>query len=353
MAITSASSRSVDHSRSGSSELLAADLASLRLAPQQRTRPTGARTSRWVVSASLLAVVLATTLWAEWGHLGRSRTAVAHEPVTTARPVAVAAPVVAPHAAPAPTVTASGYVVAERISRVGAQVVARVEEVLVSEGDRVKKGQLLARLDLRAEEASRRSTHAREQAARARAAAARAAVDELTQTLDRQRTLAANGAATHATVEDLTLRVRTAEQNARAAAADAQVAAAELQRSTAELNNREILAPLDGIVVNRPLAAGEVVGLPGSEPIVELADFDQLIVEAEVPESRVAVLTRGTPGEITLDAFPGRRFHGEVVGFGARVNRAKATVAVKLRFLDGIDGVLPDMAAQTTFSPHP
>ena len=59
----------------------------------------------------------------------------------------------------------------------------------------------------------------------------------------------------------------------------------------------------------------------------------------------------GTPGEIVLDAYPDRRFRGEVVEIGRKVNRAKATVTVKVKFVDPPEGALPDMAARVSFLP--
>jgi multidrug efflux pump subunit AcrA (membrane-fusion protein) len=55
------------------------------------------------------------------------------------------------------------------------------------------------------------------------------------------------------------------------------------------------------------------------------------------------------PCEITLDAFPDKRYRGKVTEINPRVNRAKATVTVKVRFVDDPEGVLPDMAARVSF----
>jgi hypothetical protein len=58
---------------------------------------------------------------------------------------------------------------------------------------------------------------------------------------------------------------------------------------------------------------------------------------------------KGSPAEIVLDAYPDRRYRGEVVEFGRRVNRAKATIIVKVKFVDSMEDVLPDMAARVSF----
>src|SRR5258706_15637224 len=89
-----------------------------------------------------------------------------------------------------------------------------------------------------------------------------------------------------------------------------------------------------------------MVGTFTEKPVVELADFDSFLVETDVPESRLAKVRIGSPCEIVLDAYPARRFRGEVAEIGTRVNRAKATVMIKSKFIDPPDVALPDMAAR-------
>jgi HlyD family secretion protein len=290
-------------------------------------------------AVSIAALVLLATRWADG-------------------PDSLQAPIITvPAAAPASTgahvtanVTASGYVVAERSARVGARAVGRLAEVLVSQGERVRAGQVIARLDGLAERASVQAAQARRAMLHARAGAARAVRAEMVQQFARQRRLADADAVTRASVEDLALQVQAAAKTAGAARAEARMAQAELQRARIDLGNREVVAPMNGVVLDRPLAPGEVVGLPGSPPILELADFDTLVVEAEVPENRLGSIRPGTACEIVLDADPGRPRRGQVAALGTRVNRAKATVVVKVRFVDHPEGVLPDMAAQTSFA---
>jgi multidrug efflux pump subunit AcrA (membrane-fusion protein) len=86
---------------------------------------------------------------------------------------------------------------------------------------------------------------------------------------------------------------------------------------------------------------------------IEIADFDSLMVETDVPEQRLAKIRIGTPAEIVLDAFPSRRFRGEAAEITPQVNRSKATVIVRVSFLDDKAGVLPDMAARVSFLDKP
>jgi multidrug efflux pump subunit AcrA (membrane-fusion protein) len=73
------------------------------------------------------------------------------------------------------------------------------------------------------------------------------------------------------------------------------------------------------------------------------------MVETDVPEARLHMVKPGSPCEITLEAFPGKRYRGEAVEISPRVSRAKATVEVKVKFIDAADEVLPDMSARVSF----
>jgi RND family efflux transporter MFP subunit len=83
--------------------------------------------------------------------------------------------------------------------------------------------------------------------------------------------------------------------------------------------------------------------------VIELADFNTLMVETDIPESRLHMVAIGSPCEIALDAFPTRRYRGEAVEINPKVDRAKATVGVKVKFVDAPEGVLPDMSARVSF----
>jgi multidrug efflux pump subunit AcrA (membrane-fusion protein) len=82
---------------------------------------------------------------------------------------------------------------------------------------------------------------------------------------------------------------------------------------------------------------------------VNLADFATLVVEADVSEARLHLVKAGGPAEIVLDAFPQRRLRGKALAVLPRVNRAKATVTVRVGFTDEPQGVLPEMAARVSF----
>jgi hypothetical protein len=86
---------------------------------------------------------------------------------------------------------------------------------------------------------------------------------------------------------------------------------------------------------------------------IQIANFKSLMVETDVPEGRLHLVRIGSPCEIVLDAYPQKRYRGEAIEVMPRVNRAKATVGVKVKFVDDLSGVLPDMAARVSFLTKP
>ncbi|WP_437668841.1 efflux RND transporter periplasmic adaptor subunit [Sorangium sp. So ce131] len=246
------------------------------------------------------------------------------------------------------TVTSTGYVVPQVVSRVGTKVMGRFARVHVKEGDVVKAGDVLAEL----EDADQRSliaaAEAKVAAARARAAASRASLVEIRQQEARERSLVDQGAIGRATVEDMAARIQAIEASAKAAEAEVKAAAADAESLRVTLADRKIRAPIDGTVVAKPPEVGEMVGLE-NPIVVEIADFGSLVVETDVPETRLHMIAPGKPCEIVLDAYPAKRHRCTTLEIGKRVNRAKATVPVKVKFVDAATDVIPDMSARVSF----
>jgi len=252
--------------------------------------------------------------------------------------------------------TSTGYVEPQLVSRVAPKVPGRVARVYAREGDRVKAGQLLLELEQADREAGIQSARMRAAAAQARVATARANLAETQQQARRQRQLAERGVAPSANAEDLEARAESLEQAARASEAEVKASEAEVAALRVDLQYMRVTAPIDGTVISKPPEIGELVGSDfagASEKVIELADFTSLMVETDIPEGRLHMVKMGSPCEITLDAFPGRRYRGEAVEISPRVSRAKATVGVKVKFVDPAENVLPDMSARVSFLSAP
>ena len=230
--------------------------------------------------------------------------------------------------------TASGYVVPQRVSKVGAKITGRIARVYIGEGDSVKEGDLLAEL----EDAQERSAIA---VAEAQLRAAEAQLEEVEQQTERQRLLAEEGIAPVATLEDLQARLDSLR-------ASRDAAHASLEGMRTNLSYMKIVSPISGVVIDKPAEPGELVGVM-ADSIAEIADMSSLMVEVDVPERRISQVVIGNPCEVVLDAYSDRRLRCKVHEIGRRVDRAKATVTVKVEFEEIPEEALPDMSARVGF----
>lgn len=246
--------------------------------------------------------------------------------------------------------TSTGYVVAERVAKVAAKVAGRIAELYVEEGDTLKAGDKVARLEDVDQQSAIASARARSSAARAQTAIARAQLAEAKLAMNREQAAVTSGVAPASSAEDLAARVTSLGAAVRAAEAQASAAEADARALQVQLDSFLIITPISGVVVDKLVEVGEGVapgfGTPG---VVEVVDMDSLVVEVDVPETRIAKLVAGGPCEIILDAFAQQRFRGTVKEIGRRINRSKASVPVKIAFVDKPTGLLPEMAARVSF----
>ena len=268
--------------------------------------------------------------------------------------------------------TATGYVVALVYAKVASKVPGRIAEIFVEEGQTIEKGSRVARLEDVDFKTQLATARARAAAARAKIAVARAGLTEIKVQIDRERPMVEKGVTAQATLDDLEARRGSADAAVRAAEAEAMAADADVKALEIQLGSYEIITPISGTVVDKLVKVGEGVspgfGTPG---VIEVIDLTSLVVEVDVPEGRLSQVVVDAPCEIVLDAYPTRRYRGAVKEIGRRVNRSKATVPVKIRFVDLVDGrpvpggspdsgsggeagarkpeILPDMAARVSF----
>lgn len=258
--------------------------------------------------------------------------------------------------------SSSGYVLPQTVAKVGPKVVGRISKVNIKEGAKIKAGDVLFEMDatdqksaLAAAKAKVASANARAAASRARAAAAKTNADELRAQLAREKKLAESGAVAQSVVDDLDLKVKgldaqvaVANADAAAAVADATSAQADVATFESGVTNMTIVAPIDGTAVSKPAAVGDVVQ-PGVNVLVELADFDSLVIETDVPEARLGTVKADMHCVVVLDAYADRQFRAKVVDFVPKLNRAKATATVKVKITDAVEKIYPEMAARVSF----
>jgi RND family efflux transporter MFP subunit len=236
--------------------------------------------------------------------------------------------------------TASGYVVARRKAAVASKGTGRLVYLGVEEGDQVKKGQVIARLEDGDVMASLRR-------ARANLALAEAELKDASQTLNRQKMLLAKDLVAQSEYDEAEARykrVMASIDSARFAVQEAEVA----------VEYTKIIAPFDGTVLRKNADVGEIMApLAGAASsraaVVTIADMSSLEVDADVAEANITRVKIDQPCEIRLDAYPDQAYEGEVSKIVPTADRAKATVMVKIRFRSYDRRVLPEMSAKVTF----
>jgi RND family efflux transporter MFP subunit len=253
---------------------------------------------------------------------------------------------------------ATGYVAPQRKASISSKATGRLEWLGVLEGSRVKHGELIARLENRDVSAALGEAVANVGVARANLVQANAELVDAGRAYRRASDLLAQKFVSQATVDTALARYNKAR--AAVASANASIAAAQANVRSAQvaLDQTMIRAPFDGVILTRNANVGDNI-TPFSAAadtrgaVVTMADMDTLEVEADVSESSLAKITVGQAAEIQLDAFPSLRLAGVVSRMVPTVDRSKATLMVKLRFLERDPRVLPDMSARVAFLARP
>jgi HlyD family secretion protein len=320
---------------SPSLERLAID-RSATLVPRRR-RPLWKRWWFWTV---VIALVAAAALY------GRSRSAPAAVEFAT---VAAAYP-----SASVSVLNATGRVVAARRASVSSKGTGRLEWLGVQEGQMVKEGDVIARLENRDVAAQRDQAAAQVQAARANLAQGMAELEDAEASLKRAQDLASQKFISGSALDTAEARYNKARATIESLKAQIAVAEANLRVAGVGFDQTLIKAPFTGIVLTKSANVGDIVtpfssasGTTGA--VVTMADMETLEVEADVSESSIAKISVGQPAEIQLDAFPELRLLGEVSRIVPTVDRSKATLLVKVKFVERDPRVLPDMSSKISF----
>ena len=301
-----------------------ADLSKLRIQHEDEAIKSS---SGWIKSVVIILVILAVGAAAAYLYKG---------PLKPAPEVEIAA-VTAVYSSQANSVlTASGYVVAQRKADVASKGTGRLEHLDVEEGSKVKEGQVLARLE-------NNDIQAALNKARADLEVAKATLWQDKTNVDRQKLLVEQELVSKSEYD-------VAQAQYQRAVASVASAQAQVRASEVDLENTFIRAPFDGTVLTKNADVGEIVApfAAGNSTgsVVSMADMSSLQVEADVSESNIERIKVSQPTEITLDAFPEKRYRGEVHMIVPTADRAKATVMTKVRFLDRDERVLPEMSAE-------
>ncbi len=291
--------------------------------------------------------------------------------------------------------SATGYIVAHHTINVNSKVTGRLAWIGVEKGDKVKEGQVLVRLEdqeFRAsyeqaqgaldnaraylEELEHGSRPEEIQEAQHNLDEARATLVDDKLTLDRTKELSSAGVVSRQVMDDATAKFESDQQRvnsldkafqlmkigprpeeiARARGAVVQ-AQGQLDYAKSQLDATVIRAPVNGTILDRTAEKGELItaqfasaaagGPQGS--VVSLADLNDLQVELDIAQADFARLGPKQKGIITTDAYPDRKYNGEIAQISPEANRQKATVQVKVQVLNPDSYLRPEMNATVKF----
>ncbi len=306
-------------------------------APSPRQRPV----LRWAIMAAIAVVIVAWWLLRPGAGAVLVETDIARQP---------------PSAAAASSVLdASGYVVARRQATVSSKVTGKVVEVLIEEGMRVEQDQVVARLDDTTQQAQLALAVAQAESSRAaldeieaQLRIARLERDRLRDLADRNLTSTSSVDTAEATYDQLAARLETGRENVKVA--ERSVALAE-----DALSNMTIKAPFAGMVVTKNAQPGEMISPVSAgggftrTGICTIIDTDSLEIEVDVNEAYIQRVKPGQSVSATLDAYSDWRIPAEVIAIIPTADRQKATVKVRIGFLERDERILRDMGVKVAF----
>jgi RND family efflux transporter MFP subunit len=249
---------------------------------------------------------------------------------------------------------ATGYVVAQRKAALSSKATGRLEWLGVLEGSKVKKDEVVARLESRDVAASLGQAQANVKVAQANLEQGQAELQDAQANFKRTAELLNQKFITASAYDTAQARLNKAKANIAGYNAAIAAARANAQAAQVAMDQTVIRAPFDGVILTKNANVGDNItpfssAADSKGAVVTIADMDTLEVEADVSESNLSKIRVDQPTEILLDAFPELHLAGTVSRMVPTMDRSKATLLVKVRFIDRDPRVLPDMSAKVAF----
>jgi HlyD family secretion protein len=234
------------------------------------------------------------------------------------------------------TVTATGTINPVALINVGSQVSGTVAELNADFNDRVKKGQVLLKLEPTIFNAQVRQ-------AEANIASARASLRLAQATFERNEQLVAQNFLSGLALDQSKREMQVAQANLT-------LAQAQHDRARADLNNSVIRSPIDGVVIKRTIDLGQTLAASFNTPnLFQIAqDLTKMQIDTSVSEADVGQLKDGLPARFVVDAYPDREFAATMRQFRLAPNVVQNVVTYNVVLdVDNVDELLkPGMTAQ-------
>ena len=319
-------------------------LGQLRIDPAQRDGPVGGGNKVLRIALIVAAAVLLAAAFGYWKWRNR---ALAVE-VTAA---------IAPSAAQGPgaTLQASGYVTARRQATVSAQITGTIREVLIEEGEHVKAGQVLARLEDSAYQAGVAQAQAQLRAAEALVTQYEGQLAQAQRDTARGQDLVGRGLASRQSLELTQTQEATLGAQLQAQRRQAELAQAALRGAQVQLGYCTVRAPFAGVIVAKSAQSGEIISPISAgggftrTGVGTIVDMDSLEIEVDVNEAYINRVTAEQRAQAVLDAYPDWTIPAHVIAIIPTADRNKATVKVRVGLDQKDPRILPDMGVRVSF----
>lgn len=264
----------------------------------------GTPARRWMRRALIALVALAVAGGGAWWYRasGAAASRVVYETEAAARgPLVV-------------TVTATGTIEPTTSVEVSSEMSGVLRTVLVDSNSLVRKGDVLAELDITRQTAELARAKASLASAEAKLVNAEATLKQRELALTRQQALGKQGYAAQQNLDTALADRDTAQASVAAAKADIAVAKADVDLKQIDLDKSRILSPVDGIVLSRTAEPGQTVASSLQAPVLfTLAeDLKRMQVEAAIDEADIGAVKAGQDATFTVDAYPGRAFPARI-----------------------------------------
>lgn len=250
---------------------------------------------------------------------------------------------------------ATGYLTARRQATVSTQITGTLTQVLIEEGVRVQKGQVIARLEDGAQRASLNVVQANLQTTLAQVATAQAQWAQHSAELRRAEELAASGMVSKQAAEQARTAVATSSAQLEARRRESDAVRAQLAQAQLNLDYTVVRAPFSGVVTVKAAQVGEIVSPLSAgggftrTGVGTIVDMDSLEVDVDVSEVHIGQVKPDMPCEAVLEAYPDWKVPAHVIAVVPAADRGKATVKVRVALEQKDARMVPDMGVRVAF----
>src|SRR5450432_884008 len=250
---------------------------------------------------------------------------------------------------------ASGYVVARRQATVASKITAKMVELDIEEGDHVKGGQVIARLDDTNIRAALNQTAAQLEYAKAGLTETQVNLVNAQRDYERQKSLLQGHFVSQAAVDNAQTAVDALRAQLATQRSNVDVAAGAMSVAERNLDDTVVRAPFSGVVTVKAAQPGEIVSPISAgggftrTGICTIVDMDSLEVEVDVAESFINRVHQGMPAVVKLNAYPDWEIPADVIAVIPTADRSKATVTVRVELKAKDARIVPEMGARVTF----